>query len=119
MNSKQISLEVSKCEASQRLPGELPCHSAEAIETFISDVDISAWSLNQNINFKLYNEKPVYNLMEKQKSYLLTSSLTQQDNLFLQLNEIVSTDEFISFSEYCYSGSFYIISQIITKNLNP
>ena len=107
MRSKQISLEVKKCEASQRLPEELPCHSAEAIETFISDVDINSWSLNENINFRLYNEKPVFNIMEKQKSYLLTSTLTQQDYMFIQLNEIVTVDEFIQFSAYSYSGSFY------------
>lgn len=63
MVTKNLRLTVQKCSNSTRLPGEERCHSVEAIDEYISDVQVDAWVIQEMVDFKKYHTKPVFRTM--------------------------------------------------------
>ena len=45
-------------------PGDLPCKSEAEINEWIKDFQVDSWSVEESINFEVYNEKPIYKVMK-------------------------------------------------------
>ena len=58
------------------------------INEWIKDVQIDSWSIDQNINFNIYDEKPTYEVMKLQNSWLLTPDINQHTAVVIVKNEI-------------------------------
>jgi len=56
--------------------------------------------------------------MENQKSYLLSSEITQQDFMYLTRNEIETSDSRDLFGSTSFLGSFYQMGKISVRNMH-
>ena len=59
MVMKSMSFEVTRCKPEDRI-GKSPCKKEHEINDFLKDFQVDIWTYNENIDFKIYGEKPVF-----------------------------------------------------------
>ena len=95
--------------------GEDDCVGQTEFNSFIEDFEVSAYVINEKINYEEYGEKPVFKLQTLLGSWLLKTYLNSEtinNNIFLRQNVIETFDSlFNSISDPSQNGFFADVSQ--------
>lgn len=88
-------------------PNKPACYSDDAINNYIRDFQIDTWSLQERMDFSLFDQRPVFYTMELLMRDLLDRDKTKYIDLMIQLNEIETSDDPISPGTPTFEGFFY------------
>ena len=91
MVSKNYQFQIRKCNQTvlDQKYGNSPktmkkCENDKSIETYIEDIVLDAWNVQESIDFSKYDgERPVYKIMDKFGSWLLNYSVHTWENQYL------------------------------------
>ena len=107
MIQKNFQFSIKKCNPKLRKQGDLPCKSDAEIEEWIKDFQVDSWSVEQSINFEIYDEKPVYEVMKLQESWILQPDRTINIMLNMRLHMIEAMDNMLFVDIPSYEGTFF------------
>lgn len=75
METKNLIFMVDRCMNWTRNDFQKPCKPIEEIDSFLEDVEVGNWIYQEQVDWNVYNEKPVFKTMWCQGKYLMNNDI--------------------------------------------
>jgi hypothetical protein len=103
MISKNFVFKIGKCSRND-------CYDSES---YIYDLSVASWVIQEKMDFTLFDERPVYRVMEPQGKYLMNKKISFRRHQFLQLNSIKTYDDPYKLGTLSIDQIFYQVGMTI------
>ena len=110
---KHLQFSIRTCNPHR---SRLPCKSDEEIRRFVEDLQIDSWTVNQKIDFSVYDVKPVFTVMEAQSTLVIDTSKTLNTILTVRKHNIETEDALLQLGQISREDTFFQIGKTMSRN---
>ena len=78
MISDRIIFKIDRCvNEKRRAKGLSDCYSEEEIDEYIRDLEINPWYVQENINYRKFDSKPVFQVQDQAGMFIPQPNMKQ------------------------------------------